>query len=40
MTEHVRVAVIGGGILGCSLLYQLSRLGWRDLLLLEKDELT
>jgi dimethylglycine dehydrogenase len=37
---HVRVAVIGGGINGCSMLYHLGRLGWTDAILLEKNELT
>ena len=40
MAEHVRVAVIGGGAVGCSALYHLARLGWSDALLLEQDELT
>ncbi len=40
MTERVQVAVIGGGIVGCSVLYWLTKLGWRDVLLLERRELT
>ena len=40
MTRHHRVVVIGGGIVGCSVLYWLTRLGWRDALLLERRELT
>lgn len=40
MTGHVRVAIIGGGIVGCSVLYWLARLGWSDTLLLERRELT
>lgn len=40
MTEHVRVVVVGGGIVGCSVLYALARLGWTDTLLLEKRGLT
>lgn len=35
-----RVIVIGGGVVGCSALYHLTRLGWRDVVLLERDELT
>jgi dimethylglycine dehydrogenase len=35
-----RVVVIGGGIVGCSVLYHLARLGWSDVVLLEKGELT
>jgi dimethylglycine dehydrogenase len=40
MTEHARVAIIGGGILGASLLYHLAKEGWTDCLLVEKAELT
>ena len=37
---HARVVVIGGGAVGCSALYHLTRLGWTDVVLLERDELT
>lgn len=37
---HARVVVIGGGIAGCSTLYHLTRLGWTDVALVERDELT
>jgi dimethylglycine dehydrogenase len=40
MREHARVVVIGGGVMGCSLLYHLTQLGWRDVMLVEKNELT
>ena len=40
MTEKVRVAVIGGGIVGCAMLYYLTRQGCTDALLIEKGELT
>jgi len=40
MQSHVRVAVIGGGIVGCSVLYHLTRLGWTDVVLIERKELT
>jgi dimethylglycine dehydrogenase len=40
MKSHARVVVIGGGILGCGLLYHLTKLGWRDVVLVEKNELT
>ncbi len=35
-----RVVIIGGGAVGASSLYHLAKLGWRDCVLLEKDELT
>ena len=34
------VVVIGGGVVGCSVLYHLALMGWRDCLLIEKNELT
>jgi dimethylglycine dehydrogenase len=40
MKTHARVVVIGGGIVGCSVLYHLTRMGWTDVVLLERDELT
>ena len=40
MKSHARVVVIGGGIAGCSTLYHLTREGWSDVVLLERDELT
>ena len=40
MKSHVRVAVIGGGVVGCSVLYHLTKLGWKDVVLLERAELT
>src|SRR5687768_14264994 len=40
MTDHARVVVIGGGITGCAILYHLAKTGWRDVLLLERMELT
>ena len=40
MKSHVRVAVIGGGVVGCSVLYHLTRAGWRDVVLIERSELT
>src|SRR5262245_7135382 len=40
MKSHARVVVIGGGVVGCSVLYHLSKLGWSDVVLLERHELT
>ena len=38
MKSHARVAIIGGGIMGVSLLYHLAKEGWKDLVLIEKGE--
>ncbi len=40
MAEAVRLAIIGGGAMGVSLLYHLAKRGWQDIVLLEKNELT
>lgn len=40
MKSRTRVVVIGGGIAGCSTLYHLTREGWSDVVLIERDELT
>ena len=40
MKTQARVVVIGGGINGCSILYHLTKLGWTDVVLVEKNELT
>jgi dimethylglycine dehydrogenase len=40
MKASARAVVIGGGVVGASVLYHLAKIGWRDLLLLEKSELT
>jgi len=40
MKSQARVVVIGGGIAGCSVLYHLTQLGWTDVVLVERDELT
>jgi len=40
MKSTTRVAVIGGGVVGCSVLYHLTKLGWSDVILLERSELT
>lgn len=39
-TQSARVAVIGGGIVGASVLYWLTKLGWTDVVLLERSDLT
>jgi len=40
MKSHYRVVVIGGGIVGVSVLYHLTRAGWPDVALIERSELT
>jgi dimethylglycine dehydrogenase len=40
MKTETRAVVIGGGLVGCSILYHLTKLGWTDVMLLERDELT
>ena len=40
MKSKTQVVVIGGGLIGCSILYHLAKLGWSDVVLLERDELT
>ncbi|MEC5322202.1 GcvT family protein [Aurantimonas sp. A3-2-R12] len=40
MKSHARAVVIGGGVIGCSVLYHLARGGWTDVVLLERSELT
>ncbi len=44
MTQNLpsaaKVVVIGGGVAGCSVAYHLTKFGWKDILLLEKDQLT
>ena len=40
MRNHVQVAVIGGGVVGASVLYHLTKAGWKDVLLIERAELT
>src|SRR5215213_5518706 len=40
LPDRARVVVIGGGIIGSSIAYHLSKMGWTDILLLERDRLT
>jgi dimethylglycine dehydrogenase len=38
--SHARVVVVGGGVVGASVLYHLTRAGWKDVMLIERGELT
>lgn len=40
MQTHARAVVIGGGVVGCSVLFHLAKAGWSDVLLIERSELT
>ena len=40
MKSHTQVAIIGGGVVGCSVLYHLTKFGWSDVMLIERSELT
>ncbi len=37
---HARVVIIGGGVIGCSVAYHLTKLGWQNVVLLERKQLT
>lgn len=38
--EKAKVVIVGGGIIGCSIAYHLTKLGWNDVVLLERKQLT
>ncbi len=40
LPAHARVVIIGGGVIGCSVAYHLTKLGWKDVVLLERKQLT
>ncbi len=40
MKSHVKAVVIGGGVVGCSVLFHLAKAGWKDVMLIERSELT
>ncbi|MCP4387741.1 MAG: FAD-dependent oxidoreductase [Gammaproteobacteria bacterium] len=40
MESQARVVIIGGGVVGCSILFHLVKMGWKDVVLLERNELT
>src|SRR5690349_20531657 len=40
LPKHARAVIVGGGVVGCSVAYHLARLGWTDVVLLERKRLT
>lgn len=40
METHAKVVIVGGGVVGCSILFHLAKFGWKDVILLERSELT
>ena len=40
LPSHTQVVIIGGGVVGCSILFHLAKFGWTDVVLLERGELT
>lgn len=40
LPQTARVVIVGGGVIGCSVAYHLGHLGWKDVVLLERDRLT
>ncbi len=40
LPSEAQVVIIGGGVIGCSVAYHLTKLGWRDVILLERKQLT
>ena len=38
--KHARAVIIGGGVIGCSVAYHLTKIGWTDIVLLERKQLT
>ena len=40
LPNSAKVVVIGGGVTGCSTAYHLAKFGWKDTILLERDQLT
>ncbi|MFC1996282.1 FAD-dependent oxidoreductase [Chloroflexota bacterium] len=40
LPTKAQVVIVGGGVIGCSIAYHLTKLGWRDVVLLERSQLT
>jgi 4-methylaminobutanoate oxidase (formaldehyde-forming) len=39
LPPETKVVIVGGGVIGCSIAYHLTKLGWQDLVLLEQNQL-
>src|SRR6266699_2407923 len=39
LPDETKVVIVGGGVIGCSIAYHLTKLGWKDVLLLEQNQL-
>ena len=40
LPRSTKVVIVGGGVIGCSVAYHLTKFGWKDVVLLERDQLT
>src|SRR3979490_3078685 len=40
LPTHARAVIVGGGVIGCSVAYHLTKMGWNDIVLLERKALT
>jgi len=40
LPARARVVIVGGGVIGCSVAYHLSKMGWSDIVLVERKQLT
>ena len=40
LPTHARAVVVGGGVIGCSTAYHLAKLGWEDVVLLERKQVS
>ncbi|MBB54388.1 MAG: hypothetical protein CMF67_08440, partial [Magnetovibrio sp.] len=38
LPKRARVAIVGGGVIGCSIAYHLTKIGWDDVVLLERKK--
>ncbi|MCH9844151.1 MAG: FAD-binding oxidoreductase, partial [Alphaproteobacteria bacterium] len=38
--DKARVVIVGGGVCGCSIAYHLAKMGWRDIVMLERKQIS